>query len=132
MITIAIYYLLVVTVSIGYHRLLSHSAFECHPFWRWFFVGIGVLAWMGSPVRWARFHDDHHRYADRVGDPHSPVLSGWRCMLLKGYWPKDSQVKRMRSLMKVPAYRFYHYYSVHIATVTALLLLVLLPFELFH
>ena len=29
-----------------------------------------------GPIWWAGHHVNHHKYADREGDPHSPMVSG--------------------------------------------------------
>jgi stearoyl-CoA desaturase (delta-9 desaturase) len=45
------------------------------------------MSFQGSIIGWVADHRRHHRYADRAGDPHSPVqrggdpLSGWRGFL---------------------------------------------------
>jgi stearoyl-CoA desaturase (delta-9 desaturase) len=60
--------------SLGLHRLFSHQSFEPP---RWLYCALAVLGSMcmqGSPARWATEHVRHHRYADRAGDPHSPLV----------------------------------------------------------
>jgi stearoyl-CoA desaturase (delta-9 desaturase) len=37
---------------------------------------IGTAAMQKGPLWWAGHHVNHHRYADRDGDPHSPMVSG--------------------------------------------------------
>lgn len=59
-------------VCIGYHRLLTHRGFVAP---RWFvrtLAFLGSFSWQGSPVIWVAKHRLHHRYSDRLGDPHSP------------------------------------------------------------
>ena len=38
---------------------------------------IGTAAMQKGPLWWAGHHVNHHRYADRDGDPHSPAVSGF-------------------------------------------------------
>jgi stearoyl-CoA desaturase (delta-9 desaturase) len=38
---------------------------------------IGTAAMQKGPLWWAGHHVNHHRYADRNGDPHSPSVSGF-------------------------------------------------------
>jgi stearoyl-CoA desaturase (delta-9 desaturase) len=40
--------------------------------WTW----IAASAMQKGPLWWAGHHVNHHRYADRDGDPHSPMVSG--------------------------------------------------------
>ena len=37
---------------------------------------IGTSAMQKGPLWWAGHHVNHHRFADREGDPHSPLVSG--------------------------------------------------------
>lgn len=72
---------LCVGVTVTYHRLLAHRAFEA-PGW-FVFVGsvLGFLGSLVSPIEWPSNHADHHRFTDRPGDPHSPVLLGRKALL---------------------------------------------------
>ncbi len=63
-------------INIGYHRLLSHRSFKTNSFWEKFCSVVGVLTIVGSPLAWVAVHRQHHRSADRTGDPHSPYLLG--------------------------------------------------------
>jgi len=66
----------VLGINIGYHRLLSHRSFKTHWFWEQLFSLIGVITVVGSPLAWVAVHRQHHRSAERPGDPHSPYLLG--------------------------------------------------------
>ncbi len=63
-------------INIGYHRLLSHRSFKTHWFWEQLFSLIGVITVVGSPLAWVAVHRQHHRSAERPGDPHSPYILG--------------------------------------------------------
>lgn len=69
-------------ITVGYHRLLSHRSFKCHPTVEMFFVLAGYLAFEGSPIWWASIHRAHHRYVDTPLDPHSPRHVG----NMHAYW----------------------------------------------
>jgi len=63
-------------VTIGYHRLLAHRAFNTYaPIEAAFYV-LGCMAMQGPPIRWAATHRRHHQKSDQDGDPHSPHCSG--------------------------------------------------------
>ena len=66
----------VLGINIGYHRLLSHRSFKTHWFWEQLFSLVGVITVVGSPLAWVAVHRQHHRFAERPGDPHSPYLLG--------------------------------------------------------
>jgi stearoyl-CoA desaturase (delta-9 desaturase) len=38
---------------------------------------VGTSAMQKGPLWWAGHHVNHHRFADREGDPHSPMVSGF-------------------------------------------------------
>ena len=67
-------------VTLGYHRLFTHRAFESS---RWFKAVVAVLGSMaveGSVIVWVADHRKHHTFTDQEGDPHSPHLAG------PGFW----------------------------------------------
>lgn len=75
-------------ISTGYHRLLTHRAFETYKPVRVALATAGAMAAQGPPIIWAAHHRRHHRVADKEGDPHSPHLDhepGFRGMMA-GIW----------------------------------------------
>jgi stearoyl-CoA desaturase (delta-9 desaturase) len=63
-------------VTIGFHRLLTHRAFETFRPARIAFAIFGSMAAQGAVIRWCATHRRHHQTSDREGDPHSPHLHG--------------------------------------------------------
>ena len=59
-------------VTVGYHRMLTHRAFETHPVVKAILLILGSMAVEGPPVDWVANHVKHHANSDRPGDPHSP------------------------------------------------------------
>jgi stearoyl-CoA desaturase (delta-9 desaturase) len=75
-------------VSVGFHRLFAHKAFEASGAVRVALAVAGSMAIEMSVVDWVATHRRHHAFSDRPGDPHSPHLQaerGWRG-ILKGLW----------------------------------------------
>jgi len=75
-------------ITIGYHRLFTHRAFETSTPMRVAFAIAGSMAVEGSVITWVADHRKHHAFADEEGDPHSPHVDaedGWRGAL-KGLW----------------------------------------------
>ena len=64
-------------LTIIFHRYLAHRAFQLSRGARFFWALLGTAAMQKGPLWWAGNHIDHHKYADREGDPHSPALSGF-------------------------------------------------------
>lgn len=74
-------------ISVGFHRLFTHRAFETtRPIA--FLLGVGGSMAVQNPLfLWCAIHRTHHHHADKEGDPHSPWLHG------------DSWIDRLRGLL---------------------------------
>jgi stearoyl-CoA desaturase (Delta-9 desaturase) len=75
-------------VTIGFHRLLTHRAFEAPTPVRATLAALGSMSLQGAVIHWVSDHRKHHTFADEEGDPHSPHLHdghGWRGVL-HGLW----------------------------------------------
>jgi len=100
-------------ITIGFHRLMSHKAFETYRWVRALWMCIGAMSVEGAPLVWCAVHRRHHSCSDREGDPHSPHLHdggywnmvkglcyaqiGW---LFAGYWSEPNVQKYIPDLMK--------------------------------
>jgi stearoyl-CoA desaturase (delta-9 desaturase) len=83
-ILVVMYLLSAVGVTVGFHRLLTHRAFQTHRWLERVFAVVGSLAVQGSVIDWVADHRKHHAHTDQEGDPHSPHVghgSG-----LRGLW----------------------------------------------
>jgi stearoyl-CoA desaturase (delta-9 desaturase) len=77
-----------VGVTVGFHRLLTHRAFQTHPWLRYTLAVLGSMSVQGPVIDWVADHRKHHTFADEDGDPHSPHAgqgAGLRGMA-KGLW----------------------------------------------
>ena len=68
----SLYTLTCLGIGVGYHRLLTHRAFETHRWLRYTWAILGSLALEGSVIPWVAHHRKHHAFSDVEGDPHSP------------------------------------------------------------
>lgn len=59
-------------ITIGYHRMLTHRAFEAIAPLKAALLVAGSLAIQGAAIDWAVDHRTHHAFSDKEGDPHSP------------------------------------------------------------
>lgn len=71
-----------------YHRILTHRIAILQPFFRKVLLVLALPA--GTPVQWVGTHRQHHRFADKPGDPHSPVLDGFRYAHCGWYIPSKN------------------------------------------
>ena len=74
---VASYVLQTLGVTAGYHRYFSHHAFKTSRLFQFVLAWLGCAAMQNGPLWWASGHRRHHRFSDRQGDPHSPVLGGF-------------------------------------------------------
>jgi stearoyl-CoA desaturase (Delta-9 desaturase) len=82
LVVLAVTYLLTgLGVTVGFHRLLTHRSFQTSRPLRGLLAALGSAAIEGPVIEWVSNHRKHHRFSDRVGDPHSPHVDhggGWR------------------------------------------------------
>jgi stearoyl-CoA desaturase (Delta-9 desaturase) len=67
-------------VTVGFHRLLTHRAFQTHKSLEYAFAIAGSMSVQGPVIDWVADHRKHHAHADEEGDPHSPHVQfgeGW-------------------------------------------------------
>lgn len=89
---IEFFYLLVVThitimsVTLYLHRSQAHKGVEFHPvvshfmrFWLWLTTGM-------ITKQWVAIHRKHHGFSDVEGDPHSPVMHGFKNIFFRGVY----------------------------------------------
>src|SRR5947199_10168646 len=80
----AMYLITAVGITVGFHRLLTHRAFQTYPWLERTFAVMGSLAVQGSVLDWVADHRKHHANADKEGDPHSPHVGHGAG--LRGLW----------------------------------------------
>ncbi len=71
-------------ITIGYHRLLTHGAFQTYRPLRYLWATLGSLAVQGPVIDWVADHRKHHAHTDAEGDPHSPHVGHGAG--LRGLW----------------------------------------------
>ena len=70
---LAVMYLLTALgITIGYHRMLTHRAFDAPKPVRYTLAILGSMAVQWSVIDWVADHRKHHAFTDEDGDPHSP------------------------------------------------------------
>jgi stearoyl-CoA desaturase (Delta-9 desaturase) len=70
------HFLRAIGLTLSFHRYFAHRSFQMNRVARFVWAWIGTSAMQKGPLWWAGHHVNHHRYADREGDPHSPMVSG--------------------------------------------------------
>jgi len=73
-----------VCVTLFLHRAQTHRGVRFHGIVT---IPMRVWLWLSTSIitkEWVACHRKHHAFADREGDPHSPVMEGLRNIMLKG------------------------------------------------
>jgi stearoyl-CoA desaturase (Delta-9 desaturase) len=73
---LGLYVVTALGITLGYHRMFTHRAFEASRPFRAIVAVLGSMAVEGSVITWVADHRKHHAFTDIEGDPHSPHLSG--------------------------------------------------------
>jgi len=73
-----------VSVTLFLHRAQTHRGVKLHylaalPMRIWLWLSTAIVT-----KEWVACHRKHHAFADREGDPHSPLMEGLRNIILKG------------------------------------------------
>ncbi len=98
-------------ITLGYHRLLTHRAFEAPRWLERSLAVLGLLALQGDPIEWTAVHRQHHRFSDREGDPHNASRGFWfshMSWIDQHYFPcvtQDRLKKYSPDLQNDPFYR---------------------------
>lgn len=66
------YLVTAIGITVGYHRLLTHRAFQTYKPVQYVFAAAGSMAVQGPVIDWVADHRKHHAHTDEEGDPHSP------------------------------------------------------------
>src|SRR5918992_298037 len=75
-------------VTVGFHRMLTHRAFQAPKPLEYAFAVLGSMAVQGPVMAWVADHRKHHAHADEEGDPHSPHVGHGDGVsgVLRGLW----------------------------------------------
>lgn len=111
------------SVTAGYHRLYSHTAYKIHPFAEAVLLFFATMATQGSALRWVYDHRYHHAFVDTDRDPYSIKKGFWYAHFL---WlfekPNEIEDRVVADLLRKPILRFQHKYYGILMLVTNLML----------
>jgi stearoyl-CoA desaturase (delta-9 desaturase) len=84
---LGMYMLTALGITVGFHRLFTHRAFETNLVVQFVLAALGSMVVEGPLLKWVAFHRHHHQYSDQLQDPHSPHHGGRGFLgLLRGLW----------------------------------------------
>lgn len=115
-------------VSMCYHRLLTHKSYSVPKWLERTLATFGCISGTGGPIQWVMTHRDHHRYADRDGDPHPPTNIP---KTVFGFYPRVSDYVSKR-LANDSYYKLWHKNYFALLGLWALTILFVFGFEVFY
>ncbi len=71
------YWVTVLGVTLGLHRLVAHRSFDVPVWVERTFVLMGSLACQIGPVKWVALHRHHHKFSDQPNDHHDAGRGFW-------------------------------------------------------
>jgi stearoyl-CoA desaturase (delta-9 desaturase) len=79
LLAVSVCYWMMTSLSItgGYHRLISHRAYQSKPWVKFLYLVFGSACFEGSALKWCTDHRRHHAKTDTDEDPYS---------IKKGFW----------------------------------------------
>ncbi len=84
---LGMYILTALGITVGYHRLFTHRAFDTNTTIQLLLAVLGSMAVEGPLLKWVAIHRRHHQYSDTREDPHSPHDHGGGFKaLVRGVW----------------------------------------------
>lgn len=123
-----LYALTAASITIGYHRLLTHQSYKAPDWLAYFFVTWAALSAQAGPAVWVAIHRHHHANSDQAEDPHDASQGfwwshmGWMLKLTPRRLDPSFTERRARDILNVPYYKFLDRHFFHLS----LLLLALL------
>jgi stearoyl-CoA desaturase (Delta-9 desaturase) len=122
----ALWVIVGLSVTAGYHRLFTHRAYEASAPVRALFAVLGAAALENSVIAWAAAHRFHHRFVDTTDDPYNPQAGFWYShmgwIIVKG--AKHDDTSDVPDLWKDPICRWQHRHYLALAVGVNLLITV--------
>lgn len=72
-----LYWMTVIGVTLGLHRLVAHRSFAVPGWLERILVLMGSLAAQSGPIDWVALHRHHHRFSDQPNDHHDAGRGLW-------------------------------------------------------
>jgi fatty-acid desaturase len=102
-------------MTMTYHRLLSHKSWNCPKWLEKIFVIFAGSGLTGSAISWVSIHRKHHRFTDKIEDPHSPKYKSWfYCHFLSMFSNVEPKyaVDLLRQKFYAHQHRYYFEYAI--------------------
>jgi len=111
------------SITLGYHRLFSHLAFNAHWTVRLFTLIFGAAAFENSAMMWASEHRRHHKHVDHDEDPYDISKGffwahiGWLLFKIEPQPPFDNVNDLRRDKLVVWQHKYVQWIAVVVSFV---------------
>lgn len=101
-------------ITVGYHRLYAHKAYQANPFFEWCILLISALSFEMSALMWSHDHRIHHNHVDTERDPYSIKKGFWYAHILWLFdYKREFDQNLVADLMKNPRVMLQDKYYPH-------------------
>lgn len=98
-------------ITVGYHRLYAHRAYDANPFFEWCVLIGSALSFEMSALMWSHDHRLHHNHVDTDKDPYSIDKGFWYAHILWLFdYKRNFDASLVPDLMKNPRVMFQDRY----------------------
>ncbi len=90
-------------ITVGYHRLYAHKAYNANAFFEWCVLLSSALSFEMSALMWSHDHRIHHNHVDTERDPYSIKKGFWYAHMLWLFdYKRDFDKSLVADLLKNP------------------------------
>lgn len=84
---VSMHFLTMLGITVGYHRLVAHRAFQAKRIVKYFLLMLGAMSAQGPVNHWVANHRRHHQFSDQKNDIHSPHYGAGKTISgIRGFW----------------------------------------------
>lgn len=103
-------------ITVGYHRLFSHKAYEAKSPIKLLLLLFGAAAFQSTALEWSEDHRIHHKFVDTDKDPYSIKKGFWYAHIGWLFRKRKYVSQGVQDLMNDPlvVWQHKHFYSISI------------------
>lgn len=127
-VALVLYVLTAMSITLGYHRLLTHQSYQAKPWLARALVFLASQSAQAGPAVWVAIHRQHHANADSEDDPHDASRGfwwshlGWMTVLTPRRLDPDFTRRLARDVLSEPFYAFLDRWFLALCALTMLVL----------
>ncbi len=127
-VALVLYVLTAMSITLGYHRLLTHQSYLAQPWLARTIVFFASQSAQAGPAVWVAIHRQHHANSDSEDDPHDASRGfwwshlGWMTVLTPRRLDPDFTRRLARDVLSDPFYAFLDRWFLALCALTMLVL----------